>query len=537
MCEGIDAQDVSSPTATLSGADCNEGAIRAAVEQGGTIVIDCPDAPVLFTSQMVVGLDTVIDGNGVTVLDGGGTTRLLYKPPGPSLYLQNLTITRGQAPEALGDPSVTQANWFDWAGGAIVVQCHDNTVTSGGGLFAKDFTCTDSHSGSSTRDPDTDQILDTGTGGCIYSFTCAVQCDGCEFRDNGATNGGAIGTLGGKAQITGSVFIDNAARYDASSNDNQGFGGAWYQDGTETSVGETETNAVHFCGNVFQRNVADTSGGAVQLFYRQNTRTSFEFQQNLCQDNATGAGREGAPGQGGCLYVYVDPDTKIPWAPDVGPDAFVVSRNSFVGNRTDLLGGGAAIYNIWDTATRFDNNVFTGNAVESTNQDQGGGGALGLVGTYFDLEYNTFSSNTANNSTGGVKLGAGSVGLRNNLFFRNAAPYVVGQFDAEQSEHVNYQLDEVDDDQYTGFQVYASSGNLFTPSTTASGEPRRPGSAAVVDEDPLLSELVTEVFPAVVELMSGSPAIDAGVPLETVDVDILGTPRGATPDIGAFEAE
>ena len=52
-----------------------------------------------------------------------------------------------------------------------------------------------------------------------------------------------------------------------------------------------------------------------------------------------------------------------------------------------------------------------------------------------------------------------------------------------------------------------------------------------------MSELVTEVFPAVVELMSGSPAIDAGVPLETVDVDILGTPRGATPDIGAFEAE
>jgi hypothetical protein len=58
-CEGFDAQDVSAPTKTISGGDCNETAIRTAIEAGGTIVIDCPD-PVAFTSQITIGSDTTI---------------------------------------------------------------------------------------------------------------------------------------------------------------------------------------------------------------------------------------------------------------------------------------------------------------------------------------------------------------------------------------------------------------------------------------------------------------------------------------------
>lgn len=542
VCDGIDAQDISNPTVSIAGADCNEAAIRSAVEAGGTIVVDCPDAPVVFTSQMVIDSDTVIDGSGVTVFDGGGTTRLLYKGPGPTLWLQNLTIQNAQGPEALGDASVTQANWFDWAGGAVVVQCHDNSFDVGGGLFAKNFTCTDSRTGQHTRDPETNQILDTGSGGCVYSFMCTFHCDGCDFRDNHATLGGAVATLGAKVQVTGTSCIGNQARFDDSDNDNQGYGGCYYQDGTETAPGEDELNYVRFCGNRFEDNVADVAGGTMELFYRQGTHTSFEFQQNLCRNNHADGAAQGpvqsgsVVGQGGCLYVYVDTETHIDWAPDVGPDTFVVSRNAFIDNTALRLGGGAAIYNIWDTAARLDANLFVGNGVLTEDQSAGGGGGLGLIGAFFPVESNTFVDNTANNWSGGVHLGAGGVALRNNLFLRNAAHTSEGDPRVSEAEHVNWKLDETDDGQDNGFLVFASGGNLFSPSATAWGEPRPSPGAAVTDADPLLGPLDELAFPPSLPLLPGSPAIDAGVATEAAGPDIRGQARDDRPDIGCYEA-
>lgn len=535
VCEGLDAQDVGSPDTVIAGDDCREETIRAAVEQGGTIVIDCPDAPVVLGAQLEITRDTVIDGSGTTVLDGGGSTRLLFKPTGPNLWLQNITLQNGRAPEALGDSSVTQANWFHWPGGAILAHGHDDGTAVGGGLYAKNLVCSGSATGSHTRDPMTGQILDTGNGGCVYVFAAEFTCDGCTFSGNRATNGGAVGTLGGKARLTHSACLDNEARFDASDNDNQGCGGCWCQDGTETAPGEDEENPVHMCGNVFAGNHADADGGAVLLFYRQATHTSFRFEKNACENNSAGDAGEVGRG-GGCLYVYVDPDTKIPWAPDVGPDTFVVSHNAFIANSAEYLGGGAAIYNIWDTATRFEANLFYRNEVRTTDPQSGGGGGLGLVGTFFELRHNTFAENRANNHSGAIQHGAGGTTLTNNLFVRNAAPVPGGGPDPVDAEHLNWQLDEVDDGMNQGFLVFASAGNLFFPSTTPSGEPR-PAPGAAVLEDPRLGELAREgVFPPHLPLADGSPAIDAGVPGEAA-IDIRGVERDEAPDIGAYEAD
>lgn len=536
VCEGFAAQDVTSPTVTITGADCNEAAIRAAVEAGGIVRVECPEAPVVFSAQMVVTRDTVLDGAGVTVLDGGGATRLLFKRTGVTLHVQDITLQNARAPEALGDASVTQANWFDWAGGAILAQCHDDTQSVGGALYGKNLVCRDSATGSHTRDPDNGQILDTGTGGCVYSFTCTFHCDECEFVDNRATNGGAIGTLGGKIQLTHSSCVGNEARYDASTNSNRGFGGCHYQDGTETAPGEDETNYVHMCGNYFADNHSDDSGGAVTLYYRQATNTSVAFVHNVFEANV--AGESGGLYQGGGgVYVYVDPETKIPWAPDVGPDQLVVSGNAFVDNSAEYLGGGAAIYNIWQTAVRFDNNVFVGNEVRTTDQSTGGGGGLGLVGAFFDLEHNTFVRNRAGNWAGGIALGAGGVALRNNLFVENTAPVAQGMASAA-TEHVNWQLDERDDGQDQGFLVFASGGNLYHPATLSDGQPRPTPGAALVDTDPSVGELVRDDgFPYYLPLSASSPAIDAGIALDTVDVDMRGRTRTGTPDIGAVEGQ
>ncbi len=534
VCEGFDAQDVSQPSATIAGADCNEDTIRAAVEAGGTVVVDCPDAPVVFTSQILITQDTVLDGAGVTVFDGGGTTRLLRKVPGPELHIQNITLQNGQAPEALGNSEVTQANWFEWAGGAILAECYDNQQAVGGAVYGKNLTCRDNATGSHTRDPDTGQILDTGNGGCIYSFACIFHCDECDLSNNDATSGGAIGTLGGKTRLTRSSCSGNEARYDESTNNNQGCGGCYCQDGTETGPGEDAVNYVEMCGNVFASNRSDSSGGAVSLYYRQQTHTRFVFERNLCEGNVSAEAGDLHNG-GGCLYIYVDPDTKLPWAPDEGPDEVVISSNAFLDNSTEYLGGGAAIYNIWQTAVRFDNNLFVGNEVRTTDQSTGGGGALGLVGTYFAIDHNTFVGNRANNWTGGIQLGAGAHALHNNLFLDNQAPANAGDPMMSSSEHVNWNLDETDDGNDAGFLVFASGGNLYFPVAAANGEPRPTPAAAVTDVDPQLGELSDESFPPFLPLTEGSPAIDAGEVLDTVTIDMRGEPRDGSPDIGAFE--
>jgi hypothetical protein len=533
VCEGFAAQDVTSPAVTITGADCNEAAIRTAVEAGGTVRVECPEAPVVFTSQMVVTRDTVLDGGGVTVLDGGGSTRLLFKRTGATLHVQDITLQNARAPEALGDDSVTQANWFDWAGGAILAQCHDDTQSVGGALYGKNLVCQNNATGSHTRDPETGQILDTGTGGCVYSFTCQFHCDECEFVDNRATNGGAIGTLGGKIQLTNSVCVGNHARYDGSTNDNRGFGGCHYQDGTETAPGEDATNYVHMCGSFFADNHSDDSGGAISLYYRQHTNTSIALVQNVFEANS--AGESGGLYQGGGgVYIYVDPETKIPWAPDEGPDQLVVSGNAFIDGSAEYIGGGAAIYNIWQTAVRFDNNLFLGNEVRTTDQSTGGGGGLGLVGAFFDLEHNTFVGNRAGNWSGGIALGAGGVALRNNLFANNTAPVGQGMQSAP-TEHVNWSLDENDAGDDRGFLVFASGGNLYFPATLSDGQPRPTPGAVLRDEDPRVGELQRDGFPYYLPLGAGSPAIDAGIELDTVEVDIRGSSRVGTPDIGAFE--
>lgn len=533
-CEGFEAQDVGSPDVTISGGDCNEETIRAAVEAGGVIRLECP-GPVVFSEQMVVTTNTVVDGAGMTVLDGGGTTRLLMKWPGADLHVQNITLQNGHTPEPPPDVVVDQANWFDYAGGAILAQGHLRGQAVGGTLFGKNLICRNSATGPNAVDGQTGQILDTGTGGCVYAFHGRFHCDGCEFSGNQATLGGAVGSLGSKILLTNSVCVDNQARFDSSSNQNQGFGGCHYQDGTETAPGEDETNYVHMCGNYMSGNGADASGGAVSIFYRQGTRTSIAFTGNVCEGNS--GGDSGNLNQsGGCFYSFVDPNTRIDWAPDEGPDEFIVSGNAFIENSAEYLGGGAAIFNIWQTATRFDNNLFLGNEVRTTDQSTGGGGGLGLIGAFFDIEHNTFVNNRANNWAGGISLGAGGVALRNNLFFNNTAPVNQGG-EMSASEHVNWVLDEEDDGDPRGFLVYESGGNLFAPSTTPGGAPRPSPGAVLLDVDPGYGELDREGFPYYLPLPSSSPAVDAGIELDTVDVDMRGEARRGLPDIGAIESD
>ena len=69
-------------------------------------------------SHALSGVD-IGNGRGGVIREGcrarnvprGGVTRLLFKVPGPSLWLQNLTITNGQAPNANGNATLDPNHW------------------------------------------------------------------------------------------------------------------------------------------------------------------------------------------------------------------------------------------------------------------------------------------------------------------------------------------------------------------------------------------------------------------------------------------
>lgn len=525
FCEGITPVDMSSPDVTISGGDCNETAIRAAVEAGGRVLIDCPAGEVVFTSQMLVTQDTVIDGNGVTVLSGGSTTRLIQKQPGPDLAIQNIELRNGLAPQDIG--TVNQANWFNWTGALINVLGHNE----GGTFRAYNVQFND---GVSAPHVYSDGFRDTGSGGALYLFWVTdARIDRCTFNGNEGVTGGALGSLGSKLTVSNSVFSNNRAILKGDpANSNQGNGGAIYVDGSEQN-NEDNDNRVVLCSNQFVNNNAVDAGGAVSLFTRGAKDTDVIVNRNSFVDNS-------ADGQGGGFYYFRAPNDDLPQYMDEGPDTFFLTQNLFQGNSAFQVGGGASLYNLYPSlgqgfAGEISNNTFYDNVVTYDGggvNDGGWGGALFGQGIYVDLIHNTFAENSSNNLEAGVLLGSSGgengAALLNNLFYNNIAANANGA-GVPGAFHVGGSLN-----QYVGdFNPALHQGNLYFPDASDT-----PGAAVIAD--PLLEALAdnggaTETL----ALGAGSPAINAGVVLPSLPtVDQRDFPRDdGSPDIGAFEVE
>lgn len=100
----VDTRNPDVVVGTGTPASCTEAALAGALAAGGVITFDCGAAPVSIpiTSSKPVTHDTVLDGDGLVTLDGGGTTRILSVPSSfelgtPTLTVQRLTFTRGNS--------------------------------------------------------------------------------------------------------------------------------------------------------------------------------------------------------------------------------------------------------------------------------------------------------------------------------------------------------------------------------------------------------------------------------------------------------
>lgn len=276
-CNRPDLQDVSSPTATVgdgTAASCTEAALQQAASGGGTIVFNCGSAPVTITvtSQIMFTKETVLDGGGLVTLSGGGTSRILYldsdyNTPTPRLTVQRMSFRDGKSPATGADTAQ--------GGGAI--------YRDGGSLTVLDSVFENNHA------PATGQDV---AGGAIYGFgggdTIIV---GSTFTNNGASDGGAVGSLNGDLTIINSTFTNNAATGTGGNPGNGGCGGALYMDGRD--------EATSLCGVTVRSNSAGAIGGG--FFRVSNDHTgSFAMDRSTFDDNHVTAT---TTGNAGGLYL------------------------------------------------------------------------------------------------------------------------------------------------------------------------------------------------------------------------------------------
>jgi hypothetical protein len=328
-----------------------------------------------------------------------------------------------------------------------------------------------------------------GCGGGIHAKDTAVHIGHCVITDNvGSSTGYGRG---------GGIYIDNRNSYKPAdiwegqivsntatiSDTAVGWGGGlWLQAGSHITPATVMSTT-------FEDNTANTAGegqgGGVFLWYYATLSNNL-FRYNYGSRATTGEG------EGGALYLWE-------------VDGVTLEANRFLSNTASVssYGYGGAIYGSANVAFTMTNNLLAENHASTA------GGGLWLdtwqpsyliAGT---LVNNTLADNDA--GAGGEGIWAGryvSLTLTNTLI----------------SGHT------------VGITVTAPASSTVSADTNLFYNDSDPitGTNAIL-EDPLLT---ANYHPG-----SGSPAIDAGLTIPWLTVDLEGNPRpqGAKYDIGAFE--
>lgn len=368
-------------------ASCTGAALRSAVAAGGFITFDCGTEPVTIaisqTLEAPSDKDTIIDGNDLIVLDGGGTTQILkayredFRANDRVLRVQRLTMAHGRDVgtgfKARDGQSTCAWGYKSGGGGAILVR--DVNLEVWGVTFIEN------------QGPELGPDV---AGGAIYAFGAKqLVIANSIFRGNSASNGGAIGALHTSSRLYNVVLDNNRATgllanfagatgcpifNHAEQGGAGGLGGAFYSDGLDP--GDT------FCGVRLSSNSSGDLGGAV-------------FR------SAYWGLIEGSPKQA------------IEW-----------DRTTFDANSSPVGGGGAAYVN--NSLLTIKDSTFSGNS-----SGEGDGGALKLTGLTLAASNVVFSGNNAAWGGAVAHWGGGpeGAGTASNVTFTSNTPNdFVGDF-------------------------------------------------------------------------------------------------------------
>jgi len=344
---------------------------------------------------------------------------------------------------------------------------------------------------------------DRGCGGGIYAADTALHLVDCTLTDNvgsrsGRAEGGGLYAAGGTVEILESRVLSNTANANPTSSE-RGHGGGIY----------INQSAVKLVGNQFLDNRAALyapgfGGGASLNYLIQGEVVSNTFATN----QANTYGYYGS--YGGGLYI-------------ANSAAVTLSGNRFEGNRSNGTGGGVEI--IWSDVIMARNLVLG-------NLAAGGGGVFVQSSTPVTLNNNLVAGNQAGFHGGGVYASlteppGSRVLLVNNTIADNGAEGIASW----------------------SYAVYTLTNNIIAGHDTGIVTPK-PLSATITADtnlfwngnDPIVGGGAIRLDPRLrpdYRLRTGSPAVDAGliIPWLTVDLDGEPRPQGGGYDLGAYEGE
>lgn len=276
---GATPADVSTPktvVGTGTAASCTFTALQAAIKLGGVITFDCGAAPVTIKVTATLSLptdrNTVIDGGNKITLDGGGAVQILrfdspdFRANENRLTLQHLALVNGKTTPKVAippAPAPCSQGFNDGEGGALYMRDGNLTVID----------CIFEGNQAAPLGPDTGggaiYVLGSKHGALIVKST---------FKNNKASNAGAVGGLFCPLDIYDSLFTGNQAIGNGANSDDAskcsainngqhevgsgGNGGAIYSDGASVNV--------NLCGDEITDNAAGTGAFGGGLFFTSN---------------------------------------------------------------------------------------------------------------------------------------------------------------------------------------------------------------------------------------------------------------------------
>jgi len=357
-----------------------------------------------------------------------------------------------------------------------------NVTTLSGDLLGNDNS-TISRSEPTRSDNSCQVVIGSGTDDTAVLdgfFISGGNTDGCTISDGaGMYNDSGSPTVRNTSFNANSAY-DGGGMYNYNGNGTLTMTNVTFSNNTADGTGggmRNYNNSLTLSNMTFSKNSASNSGGGMYNDTSTVTLTNATFSHN-----SSGSGS----GYGGGMYNYTSDLT--------------LKKATFSDNTASYEGGGLYIYYNTSTLT---NVTFSGNSAEY------GGGMQVDDGTQ-TLTNVTFNNNTASDGVGGgggiYISGHGALTATNCILWGDSS-------------------DELYDDYGTGTVTYsvvqggyAGTGNLSS--------------------DPMLGTLGNNGgYTQTIQLLAGSPAIDAGTATGAPSVDQRGIarPQGGGYDIGAFE--
>ncbi len=340
-------------------------------------------------------------------------------------------------------------------------------------------------------------------GGGLYNDSSELTMIGCTFDGNSASDGGGLYNNSSDLNMSGCTFDDNSA------SDGNG-GGIYLKNGTATMANCT------FCGNE-----AIFGGGMYNRGASSPIITNCTFTRNVS------TGKSQFIGGGGFLNIttsspimtnctFIENQAHVGGGMNTYAGNPILIRCAFRGNSATAGGGG--MYSFSDSSPLVTDSIFSGNTAS-----QGGGMQNGSSST--TVANCTFSGNTAVFG-GGVRNYIGVMPTLTNCIFW-------GNIDAggsDESAQIHSGLPIVTHGFIQGLDVLTGGGNIGDDPVFVRNPDPGPDEVWGTEDDDYGD----------LRLTAGSPAIDTGDPIDTLEPgvsDLDGHARVlcGRVDMGAYE--